>query len=247
MSQSQVITDTEIQEEKPQVKKSDYFYYYLFWPVFQLPLWFKPNHVSSLRIFICLPLCLLMLRHHFKTAGAIFILAALMDGLDGAMARMRNQISSDGKVLDPTADKALNITVFVTFIFYVKESSYAWVILPIIVIDLLLLFTAINKYLINDHLPKLAKEHWLRHWIDNHVRVNETGANNYGKAKMVIQVVVLSAMLLFDPNANYFIHPKLGLPFSLIMMDFFLPLLTACIVLALLSLLGHLKVVDFHK
>lgn len=250
MSESKVLLEARSQETKTIVKKSDWFFYYLFWPFFLLPKSFTPNHVSFLRLFICLPLCLLMFLEFFKTAGAVFILAALMDGLDGSMARMRNQTSSLGTILDPTADKALNMTVFISFLFYIKDSSYPWLIMPIIIIDLLLFFTAISKYAIKDYLPNLPEKHLLRNWLEPQkilaaIQVEKTGANHWGKTKMVIQIIVLSAMLLFNPNAGYFIHPQINLPLNLIMLDFFLPLLLSCIVFGFLSLWGHLKVVHF--
>lgn len=40
-------------------------------------------------------------------AGALFILSISTDGLDGALARKRNLITTSGILLDPIADKAL--------------------------------------------------------------------------------------------------------------------------------------------
>lgn len=40
-------------------------------------------------------------------AVALFVLASATDGLDGAIARKRNQVTDLGKLLDPIADKVL--------------------------------------------------------------------------------------------------------------------------------------------
>jgi CDP-diacylglycerol--glycerol-3-phosphate 3-phosphatidyltransferase len=48
------------------------------------------------------------------TAIAIFILAAISDGLDGYVARRYNQRSSLGVVLDPIADKGLLLSGIIT-------------------------------------------------------------------------------------------------------------------------------------
>jgi len=249
---SQAVSDTDEAIVNSPIKKSDYFFYYLFWPVFKLPLSITPNHISCFRLFLCAPLFLLVIMQFFKTAAFLFILAALMDGLDGTMARMRDQESSLGKILDPTADKALNMTVFISFVFYINSSTYKYLIAPIIIIDATLFLVAVSKYAIKHYLPNLSQNHFLRNWFDPEVilksiKVNQTGANNWGKTKMVLQIIVLSAMLLFNPQVSYFIHQKIQIPLNLTILDLCLPLLVTCIVFGSLSLWGHLKVVHFTK
>ncbi|AVG24336.1 CDP-diacylglycerol--glycerol-3-phosphate 3-phosphatidyltransferase-like protein [Pontimonas salivibrio] len=46
-------------------------------------------------------------------AAAVFILAISSDGIDGALARRRNLVTSSGILLDPVADKALTGVAFV--------------------------------------------------------------------------------------------------------------------------------------
>lgn len=249
---SDIVVPVGTEQKLPRIKKTDWIYYWLFHPVFWLPLWVTPNHVSYLRIVICIPTGLMIYFSYSKPAGILFILAALMDGLDGAMARIRNQVSDFGKLLDPLADKILNITSYLAFLPYVKAGTYIWFTLPIVTIDTVLAFVATTKYLIHFYLPNLPQIHWLRSWFDpqiilDYVQVEETGANSYGKAKMVVQVVNLSAMMLFDPNADYFVFESLKLPAGLVMYDFFVPLFIASIVLGVLSLWGHLKVVHIKQ
>ena len=47
------------------------------------------------------------------TALALFVAAAVSDGLDGYLAKRFNWTSELGKILDPLADKLLLVTVFV--------------------------------------------------------------------------------------------------------------------------------------
>lgn len=49
----------------------------------------------------------------FSWALALFLLAALTDGLDGFVARAFNQKTQLGTILDPMADKLLLVTAFV--------------------------------------------------------------------------------------------------------------------------------------
>jgi cardiolipin synthase len=48
------------------------------------------------------------------TAIAIFLIAAVSDGLDGYVARRYNQRSSLGVILDPLADKGLLLSGIIT-------------------------------------------------------------------------------------------------------------------------------------
>lgn len=50
---------------------------------------------------------------HFGWALAVFLAAAVTDGLDGLVARIFNQKTQLGEVLDPMADKLLLVTAFV--------------------------------------------------------------------------------------------------------------------------------------
>ena len=47
----------------------------------------------------------------YYTAGAILIIAAVTDGIDGFVARKFNMITDWGKMIDPTIDKLLQVTV----------------------------------------------------------------------------------------------------------------------------------------
>src|SRR6476660_5974476 len=69
-----------------------------------------PNVVSVIRL-LCVPVFLWLLFDQQKRAEAAFLLGALgaTDFVDGYIARHFNQVSTVGKVLDPTADRILLI------------------------------------------------------------------------------------------------------------------------------------------
>lgn len=72
-----------------------------------------PNLITTSRIALA-PLFVAVLfafptpnAHERWIAVALFVLAAATDGVDGAIARKRNQVTDLGKLLDPIADKVL--------------------------------------------------------------------------------------------------------------------------------------------
>ncbi|MFC1598930.1 CDP-alcohol phosphatidyltransferase family protein [Patescibacteria group bacterium] len=227
------------------IKKHDY----IFLPLVKiLPDWVTPNHLSALRLCMFLPLILLMLLHFYKTVAVLFLFAAILDGVDGSMARYRNQETKLGAILDPTADKVVNFVVFLGFLFYIKSNIYLGLILAIVIIDSCLFGVAIFKFVIKDVIPVLDKNQDIfDHTMIKNFKVTQTGANKFGKTKMVLQVIVLSFLLLFDPTTSLKLHQLLVIPWDITLLHISYPILIACVIFGGLSLYGHLKVVEFSK
>ncbi len=68
------------------------------------------------------------------TAGLVFVLAAVSDGLDGWLARRLDARTALGALLDPIADKVLVLSYL--FAFCVISGWMAWLVLPVAVIAL---------------------------------------------------------------------------------------------------------------
>lgn len=62
-------------------------------------------------------------------AAIVFVVAALTDMLDGALARKRNIVTTLGKFLDPIADKLLVISTMVALVQLGEISAWAAVII----------------------------------------------------------------------------------------------------------------------
>jgi len=71
-----------------------------------------PNQLTLLRMIFLPFIVINLVKHDFKWALALFILAGLSDGLDGVLARTLHQQTLLGQYLDPIADKMLLSTLF---------------------------------------------------------------------------------------------------------------------------------------
>ncbi|NLY56417.1 MAG: CDP-diacylglycerol--glycerol-3-phosphate 3-phosphatidyltransferase [Firmicutes bacterium] len=92
-----------------------------------------PTMVTTARIML-IPVFMVFLLVNIKygalLAAAVFILAAATDGLDGYLARSRNEVTRLGILLDPLADKLLITAALVSLIQLDRVS--AWVAMLIL-------------------------------------------------------------------------------------------------------------------
>jgi cardiolipin synthase len=73
-----------------------------------------PNILTVIRILLTPLFVILLLRDMFPYALLVFAAAGLSDGLDGFIARYFNQRTALGAYLDPTADKLLLVSAFIS-------------------------------------------------------------------------------------------------------------------------------------
>jgi cardiolipin synthase len=71
------------------------------------------NQLTLLRMLLIPAFVILVVYHRPGWALTTFVVAGITDGLDGLIARRRNQQTSLGAWLDPMADKLLLVTTFV--------------------------------------------------------------------------------------------------------------------------------------
>jgi CDP-diacylglycerol---glycerol-3-phosphate 3-phosphatidyltransferase len=107
-------------------------------------------------------------------ASALFILAAMTDGIDGYLARRRDQITTMGILLDPIADKLLIAAAFIVLVQLNPSLVPAWV--AIIVIG--------REFLVSGLRSIAASEGFT------------IEASELGKFKMVVQIVSVVAVIL---------------------------------------------------
>lgn len=167
-----------------------------------VPAWVTPNQMTILRFFLTPFVLYFLWIEHWPIAMIFFLLAALTDAMDGSLARVRRQITLWGTIADPMADKLLIGSVVVLFVAREVNPIFAAII---IFIELL-----------------IAAAGW---WRSR--RGSYTSANNYGKLKMLFQVIGVTLL---------FIAKLLGLP---LVVPFATGTLAVAIVFAIVSLLTY--------
>ena len=74
---------------------------------------FIPNLITVLRIFLIPPIIWLLLAQQYGMALIMFAIAGFSDALDGYLARRFHWFSWWGSVLDPLADKLLQVSSYI--------------------------------------------------------------------------------------------------------------------------------------
>jgi CDP-diacylglycerol--glycerol-3-phosphate 3-phosphatidyltransferase len=141
-----------------------------------------PNSITLSRICSIPLLVWILSGSHFSSthgakellASALFIAAAMTDGIDGYLARKRDQITTMGILLDPIADKLLIAAAFIVLVQISPSLVPAWV--AIIVIG--------REFLVSGLRSIAASEGFT------------IEASNLGKFKMVVQIVAVVAVIL---------------------------------------------------
>jgi cardiolipin synthase (CMP-forming) len=105
-----------------------------------------PNAISLGRL-LAVPITVwLMLESRWAWALGMFVAAGVSDAIDGWLARKMNARTTLGHYLDPMADKALLVAVFVTLAF--KGAVPTWLVLLIVTRDLLIVGGALLLYMV---------------------------------------------------------------------------------------------------
>ncbi|MFH5925857.1 CDP-alcohol phosphatidyltransferase family protein [Roseomonas xinghualingensis] len=83
-------------------------------PPAQSVLFTLPNVITLARLCAVPAVVWLVIQHRLDIAFLLFVGAGISDAVDGWLARVRNARSFLGAILDPVADKALLVSVYVT-------------------------------------------------------------------------------------------------------------------------------------
>lgn len=139
------------------------------------PKFILPNHITVFRFLATPLLVILMLNENYLIGLAAFLIISFTDAIDGSMARIRNQVTSWGRIYDPLADKIL----IGSMVFVIILQFDFWTSILIIFLEIVIIFTA-----------------WLRKRRGEMIQ-----ANIWGKIKMLLQVlgvIILLLSMVFD-------------------------------------------------
>jgi CDP-diacylglycerol--glycerol-3-phosphate 3-phosphatidyltransferase len=94
-----------------------------------------PNSLTLLSFLTATGAAALIVTANFLAAGFVFLVAGLLDILDGALARQTNRVTRFGAVLDSTLDRLAEGVVLLSILFfYADEASISGILLTGVVI-----------------------------------------------------------------------------------------------------------------
>lgn len=106
-----------------------------------------PNLISMARLVSVPVIAWLLMSHYVVAAFIVCVLAGLSDMLDGFVARWLKTPSTVGAYLDPLADKALLVGMFV-LLGYMNEVPF-WLVLLVVFRDVLIIGGTILLFMFN--------------------------------------------------------------------------------------------------
>ena len=109
-----------------------------------------PNKLTISRILLIPFFIIFLVKEYHGFAIVTFGLAGLTDALDGLLARVLNQKSKLGSVLDPIADKLLINTSFMTLA--VMKCLPGWLAMVVVTRDLLIILGVMAIYMVDHKL-----------------------------------------------------------------------------------------------
>ena len=171
--------------KKRSIKNKEHWFEKIFIPIIDKSYTTAPNLISIFRGLMALPLFIFILDERYALSLFFFIFIMILDAIDGPLAKVLDQQSDLGEILDPTGDKLVFAAVFLTL---GNEYLSSWLFTTIIIIELLIVSMAL-------FLRPLGKK------LNMGFKKN---ALTSGKIKLTLQVIGCGLILLSKiHNINY--------------------------------------------
>ena len=143
-----------------------------------------PNVLSIFRILLVPPLVVVLLP---KFEGkewwglGLFLLAAVLDFLDGFLARRRKEVTRLGTLLDPTADKILVSAAFISLVELDPRVVPAWMVVVIIAREFAV--TSLRSFAAAENLV--------------------IPAGFSGKVKTIVQIIAIALLIIYNQLGEF--------------------------------------------
>lgn len=148
-----------------------------------------PNRLTLLRFVLAIVFFMFLSYRYYTLALVAFMLAWSTDWLDGYLARKKNLLTDFGRIADPFVDKIIVCGGFILLIQHAYGILPSWMVVVIVA----------REFLVNS----------LRSYFES--KGVEFGATVWGKAKMFVQSLTISLMLLFFAHFKHIIAVKQGI------------------------------------
>lgn len=143
-----------------------------------------PNLITLARILLVPVMVWAIAAGEMQVAFALFLLAGLSDLIDGFLAKRFNMATELGAYLDPLADKALIVSIYVTL--GIAGAIPRWLVILVVSRDIMIVSAVILSWLVNK--PVRLKPHMVS-------KLNTV-------AQILLALVVL-ASLAFEFDASW--------------------------------------------
>lgn len=104
-----------------------------------------PNLITVARLFLVPLVIAMILEGRWQAAFVIFVVAGISDAVDGMLARRFGMASELGAYLDPIADKALIVSIYITLAFV--GAVPAWLVVLVVSRDAMIVTAVILCWL----------------------------------------------------------------------------------------------------
>src|SRR6266853_1749138 len=110
-----------------------------------------PNIIALGRILLVPVIVWAIASNQWKIAFALFVIAGVSDAVDGFLAKRFNMASELGALLDPLADKALLVSIYVALGFWGEVPG--WLVILVVSRDLMIVSAVIVSWLFDKPIP----------------------------------------------------------------------------------------------
>ncbi len=109
-----------------------------------------PNFITIGRLFLVPLVIMMIVQGHWQTAFALFVVAGLSDAVDGYLARHHGMASELGAYLDPIADKALLVSIYLALA--IVAIIPAWLAIIVVFRDVVIVAAVILAWVLGNPL-----------------------------------------------------------------------------------------------